>query len=121
MLFSAFLSLPDDAGEQLDLDDEDSELLPNYEGVEPQHALGGWPAPVQGSPFYEIPPDEGKADSIEAKTKLASAWRLILQIDSDEDHLGYMWGDVGMLYIGVRETDLRANDLSKPWLELQCG
>jgi uncharacterized protein YwqG len=37
----------------------------------------------------------------------ASAWRLLLQIDSDDD-LGLRWGDCGRLYFGMRADDLRA-------------
>jgi len=120
MLFSPVLTLPDDAGDQLDMYDEESELLPCFEDAEPLHAIGGWPATIQGGPFFNLPPDEGKADTIAEKQELAKRWRLVFQIDSDEDNLGYMWGDAGMIYVGVRVNDLANADLSSPWLSLEC-
>jgi hypothetical protein len=36
-----------------------------------------------------------------------ASWRLLLQIDSDDD-LGLRWGDCGVLYFGMRADDLRA-------------
>ena len=45
-------------------------------------------------------------------------WRLLLQIDSDED-AGMMWGDSGRLYVWIREQDLLARRFDKSWLILQ--
>jgi uncharacterized protein YwqG len=49
----------------------------------------------------------------------ASAWRLLLQIDSD-DALGTMWGDAGRLYVWIRDDALVARRFSEAWLVLQC-
>lgn len=46
-------------------------------------------------------------------------WRLLLQIDSDDD-ADMMWGDCGRIYYWIREDDLRAHDFDKCWLILQC-
>ncbi len=47
-------------------------------------------------------------------------WKLLLQFDSD-DEIEAMWGDMGMLYFWVRESDAKNCDFSKPWLILQCS
>lgn len=48
-------------------------------------------------------------------------WQLLLQLDSDEEGPGFMWGDLGRLYFWIRHTDLAARDFAKTWLVLQCG
>lgn len=52
--------------------------------------------------------------------KGADDWQLLLQIDSDEENLGVMWGDVGRVYYWIREQDLKKRDFSNVWLILQC-
>jgi uncharacterized protein YwqG len=49
----------------------------------------------------------------------AAAWRLLLQVDSDEDR-GMYWGDVGRIYYWIREDDLRRGAFDAAWLILQC-
>jgi uncharacterized protein YwqG len=49
----------------------------------------------------------------------AAAWRLLLQVDSDEDR-GMYWGDVGRIYYWIREEDLRRGAFDAAWLILQC-
>jgi uncharacterized protein YwqG len=46
-------------------------------------------------------------------------WRLLLQIDSDDD-ARMMWGDSGRLYFWVREDEARRGDFSGAWMVLQC-
>jgi uncharacterized protein YwqG len=47
-------------------------------------------------------------------------WRLLLQVDTDDD-AGIMWGDCGRIYYWIRDEDLRAMDFDKCWLILQCS
>ena len=50
----------------------------------------------------------------------AAAWRLLLQVDSDDD-LGAMWGDAGLIYFWLRDSDLRARKFGESWTILQCS
>lgn len=50
----------------------------------------------------------------------AADWRLLLQIDTDEDGPGWMWGDLGRIYFWIREQDLRACRFDNAWLIFQC-
>lgn len=50
----------------------------------------------------------------------AAEWRLLLQMDTD-DTLNVMWGDCGMIYFWIRESDLRARQFDQCWTILQCG
>lgn len=99
-------------------------------GATPYHQIGGYPHAVQ-------------ADAMELECQLASAglyvgdpsgyedvrakalesgatdWRLLLQMDSDDD-LGVMWGDAGIIYFWIREDDARAGRFDQAWLILQC-
>ena len=47
-------------------------------------------------------------------------WRLLAQIDSDDD-AGWMWGDLGALFYAARAGDVSRSDLDRTWLVLQCG
>ena len=47
-------------------------------------------------------------------------WRLLLQIDSDND-AGMMWGDCGKIYFWIKEDDLRSRNFDKAWLILQSS
>lgn len=101
-----------------------------YEGL-PKHQVSGYPSPVQGdnmelecqlvsnglycgdSTGYNDP----RAKTLSAG---AEAWRLLLQVDSDDD-LDVMWGDCGLLYFWVREADATAGRFDNTWLILQCS
>ncbi|MDO6355719.1 YwqG family protein [Caloramator sp. CAR-1] len=49
----------------------------------------------------------------------ATDWKLLLQIDSDED-IGMMWGDGGRIYFWIHKDDLKSKNFHKVWLILQC-
>lgn len=98
---------------------------------QPHHQIGGYPDVVQG-------------DSMELECQLASHglycgdasgyndpraanlaagakdWRLLLQLDSD-DAAGMMWGDCGLIYFWMRESDLAKRDFDRCWMILQCS
>jgi uncharacterized protein YwqG len=48
-------------------------------------------------------------------------WRLLLQIDTDEDGPGWMWGDVGRIYFWIKKQDLASLRFTNPWLIFQCS
>jgi uncharacterized protein YwqG len=50
----------------------------------------------------------------------AADWRLLLQIDTDEEGPGWMWGDVGRIYFWIKEHDLKNLRFRDAWLILQC-
>jgi uncharacterized protein YwqG len=49
----------------------------------------------------------------------ATDWRLLLQIDSDDD-LNVMWGDAGTIYFWIRRADLQQLRFDNTWTILQC-
>lgn len=51
----------------------------------------------------------------------ASDWRLLLQIDTDEDGPGGMCGDMGRIYFWIKCQDLRILRFDEAWLILQCS
>lgn len=95
---------------------------------EPVHQIGGYPQPVQGDDM-EVQcqsvteglylGEGGHAKRPERMSSSASDWRLLLQLDTDND-AGMMWGDTGTLYFWIREQDARAKDFSRVWTILQC-
>jgi uncharacterized protein YwqG len=96
------------------------------------HRLLGHPDEVQGHMRRECqlvsngiylgepiaPKDQARADALAPGAK---DWTLLLQIDTDENGPGWMWGDVGCLYFWVRREEMKANDFSGVWGVLQCG
>ena len=99
-------------------------------GTTPHHQMGGYPEPVQSDAMelecqlasggLYVGDPSGYAD-IRAKALESGArdWRLLLQMDSDDD-LGVMWGDAGIIYFWIRENDARAGRFDQAWLILQC-
>jgi uncharacterized protein YwqG len=48
-------------------------------------------------------------------------WILLLQVDTDDDGPGWMWGDCGRIFFWIRKQDLARLDFDHVWLELQCS
>ena len=95
-----------------------------------QHQLLGLANPVQDNMELECQlvshgiycgDPEGRNDRrVEELRAGASDWRLLFQIDSDEDGPGWMWGDTGMLYFWIRADDLANKRFKNVWTILQC-
>jgi uncharacterized protein YwqG len=116
----------------LGLSDMESDVYSNLEDVpfrdEPRHQIDGYPRPVQCDTmelgceriFRGVEREDESVDEIlRAQEAAAREWRLLLQMDSD-DELGVMWGDAGMLYFWVREAEARAGRFENVWVILQC-
>lgn len=94
------------------------------------HRLGGYPAIVQNPMQEECALvtagkycGNGDAYSDPANAEIlatAKDWILLLQIDSDEEAGGIMWGDSGKLYVWIKRQDLAARAFEKAWVILQC-
>jgi uncharacterized protein YwqG len=88
-----------------------------------QNQLLGHPQPIQGEMQVDCQfastgtrYDDLYADQVRAG---AADWRLLLQVDSNEE-LHMQWGDGGMIYYWIRREALQAGDFSDVWLSLQC-
>ncbi|KGM14215.1 YwqG family protein [Cellulomonas bogoriensis] len=97
---------------------------------EPAHRIGGWPDLVQNSMWLGAQlasngifvggPEGYQNPRVPGLEAGARDWRLLLQIDSDDD-AAMMWGDVGRLYFLIREEDLSSRAFDRCWFEFQCG
>jgi uncharacterized protein YwqG len=47
-------------------------------------------------------------------------WVLLLQVDSDEEELKVMWGDVGLIYFCIPKDALEQARFEETWLIFQC-
>ncbi len=50
----------------------------------------------------------------------AKDWILLLQVDSEDEKTGMMWGDAGRLYFWIKEQDLKNKYFDNVWCILQC-
>ncbi len=99
-------------------------------GEGPSHRMFGHADQVQGEMMLEcqlashgiyVGNSEGYSDPrLATLEKGADDWQLLLQIDSDEENLGTMWGDCGRVYFWIRRQDLQKRDFSNVWVVLQC-
>ena len=96
----------------------------------PCHQVGGFTNPIQADEMeiecqlashgvYCGEPSVYNAPEFSRLRDGAGDWRLLLQLDSDDD-LGVMWGDGGILYFWIREQDARAARFENAWVVLQC-
>jgi len=103
-------------------DDGFMEALGELE-IGPVHQVGGYARPVQGPVEYEVALATlgGKvARKDPSLSREARTWRLLVQIDSDDD-AKMMWGDVGMLYWMMRPSDLMAKAFGAASFTWQCS
>lgn len=116
-----FDDLEDISDEQLEAYDEAREAVVSGQ---PNHQIGGYPKSQQDDTMEEQCA-ELLDELLNARGESTTApnpgdWKLLLQIDSDED-LEMMWGDCGLLYFWIRKQDAMAKDFSKVWMHSQCG
>jgi uncharacterized protein YwqG len=91
------------------------DALDDMQAPSPVHQMAGYPAPIQGD---DMELDCQKIVHSQWTVADAANWRLLLQLDSDDD-AGMMWGDIGRLYFWIHEKDALAGDFSKIWVILQ--
>jgi uncharacterized protein YwqG len=113
-----------------DADDAYGELLDELmatHGVV-QHRLLGHPQVIQNpmEAECELASNEVDGGSLQdgetnALAGGAADWRLLLQVDTDEDGPGWMWGDMGRIYFWIKQQDLAAHRFDQVWLILQCS
>lgn len=94
----------------------------------PYHQIGGWPRLQQGSIWREchlasqgVYLGSGTPDLTERHlTGSPEDWRLLLQVDTDED-VGWMWGDLGTLFYAAKPAAPSPRRWQEAWMVLQCG
>ena len=130
MLGEECLTIWDDAYRELA-----GQLMPGLTSddvQDPLHAIhrcGGHPQEIQGDMRLECQlvsngiycgDPSGYKDPRRASLESGAAdWELLIQIDSDADRLGWMWGDMGRLYFWNRRQDLAAANFEGAWAILQ--
>lgn len=125
------VTLPNDFEE---LTDHDDKFWDNYfemlETIGGHHRLLGCAEPVQGEMRLECElvtnglycGDETGYKDPRAKEleKNEHQWRLLMQIASDEKNSDMMWGDLGKLYVWIKDEDLRSGNFHRSWFIMQC-
>ena len=96
---------------------------------EPIHRIAGFPEAIQNPMELECQlvshglycgDSSGYRDPrASSLTAGAADWRLLLQLDSDDD-VDWMWGDAGRLYFWIRNDDLRRAAFENVWCIEQC-
>ena len=91
------------------------------------HYLLGIPYEIQGgmSFFCELDSNNLRGKPIDDSRRqelhqAAKEWQLLFQLDTDEENLNMMWGDVGMIYFWIRTQDLQNRVFDKTWAILEC-
>jgi len=94
------------------------------------HRCGGHPQEIQGDMRLECQlvtngiycgDPSGYLDPRRSALEHGAAdWHLLLQVDSDEARLGWMWGDAGRVYFWARRQDIEASNFEGSWAILQC-
>src|SRR5262245_58194709 len=121
-------ALPDDWWDALS---EITDRLAGGPGLRrPVHRLLGHPQPIQGEMRQECQlasngvycGSNAGYESPRGRELLAEPndWRLLLQVDTDEEGPGWIWGDCGRVYYWIRDRDLSRQQFEAAWLVLQC-
>jgi uncharacterized protein YwqG len=77
---------------------------------EPIHHLLGHPQLIDGDP---------RAKAAAARGGAPQDWNLLLQLASDELGPGWIWGELGSLYLLIRDEDRAAGRFDQAWLVKQ--
>jgi uncharacterized protein YwqG len=77
----------------------------------PAHQVLGYPRAIHMNPCEWA--------GLSASDEPQGRWRLLWQIDSDEDGPGFMWVDAGKLYILIAEEDLAARRFDRLLVDMQ--
>ncbi|MEP5935588.1 MAG: YwqG family protein [Winogradskyella arenosi] len=48
-------------------------------------------------------------------------WVLLLQVGSEDEDTGMMWGDLGRIYFWIKKQDLKEKNFDNSWCILQCS
>ncbi|WP_426452885.1 YwqG family protein [Paenibacillus sp. S-38] len=72
---------------------------------------------TQGLSWEDIRESEAVRQRVQQS---ALGWLLLLQIDSEEEKTGMMWGDTGRVYFWIKEEDLSAQRFDRAVCEMQC-
>jgi uncharacterized protein YwqG len=104
-------------------------LLGTSRGDRVIHQLRGAPQEVQHDLFHECQlasngvdsgdPEHGNNPRIAELAEGAKDWQLLLQIDSDGEGPGWMWGDAGRLFFCIHRDDLTAGRFDRTWCVVQ--
>ncbi|RNB64738.1 DUF1963 domain-containing protein [Brevibacillus borstelensis] len=88
-----------------------------------KNRLLGCPDPMQGDMQVHCVRLLEGADrkSEEDLLARASQWRLLFQVDSEDDKTGMMWEDVGRLYFWIEQDALERLDFSRVVCDVQGG
>ncbi|MFS0873934.1 YwqG family protein [Paenibacillus xylanilyticus] len=103
-------------------------FLPNWSTKGYINRLMGHPDQIQGDMQVSCELTYGPHKWIESNnpkirdqvTHSALKWRLLLQIDSEEEKTGMMWGDVGRIYFWIHEDDLANLCFERVICVMQC-
>lgn len=135
---TSFLSYPDsqridyeEHGLSDDNDEEYFDFIEELYGDEPHHQVGGFPTPIQNDAMEEECQlasnglycgnvDDYNSDKAKELRNQKNDWKLLFQFDSDDD-IDAMWGDLGMLYFWIKESDAKKAIFSDAWMVLQCS
>lgn len=48
-------------------------------------------------------------------------WTLLMQVGTDEQGAGYVWGDMGTLFFWIRNEDLASGNFDNVWAMVEGG
>lgn len=111
--------------------DDYADFVDAIYGDEPRHQLCGHPSLIQGEGMelhcelasnghYCGHGDWSNLDDVLPQmTQSAGRWKLLLQVDSDEE-LGFAWGDGGTVYFWAPREASGTLDVERAWVAMQC-